>query len=124
MKYLIMIHHNPQSQAVWDAFSAAQKAAGIKAYTELTEQLVESGELVFGHALAEADQARRVTAVDGQVTSVDGPYAESKEYLAGFFMIDCDSLDRATEVAALIPEARMGLVEVRPILTYGPPDLM
>jgi len=124
MKYLIMIHHNPQSQAVWDSFSAEQKAAGIKLYTELTEQLVDSGELVVGHALAEADQARRVTSVDGQVTSVDGPYAESKEYLAGFFLVECDSLDRATEVAAMIPEAQMGLVEVRPILAHGPLDML
>jgi hypothetical protein len=55
---------------------------------------------------------------------VDGPYAESKEYLAGFFLVECDSLDRATEVAAMIPEARMGLVEVRPILAHGPLDML
>ena len=56
---------------------------------------------------------------DGQALTSDGPYAEAKELLAGFFLVDCDSIERAVEVAARVPEAELGLVEVRPILNLG-----
>jgi hypothetical protein len=60
-----------------------------------------------------------VTVRDGQTLTSDGPFAEAKELLAGFFLLDCDSLERAVEVAARMPEAELGLIEVRPVLTLG-----
>ena len=57
---------------------------------------------------------------DGQVVTSDGPYAESKELLAGFFLLDCESLDRAVEIAARPPEAELGLIEVRPVRDLDP----
>ena len=57
---------------------------------------------------------------DGQVVTSDGPYAESKELLAGFFLLDCESLDRAVEIAARLPEAELGLIEVRPVRDLDP----
>ena len=68
------------------------------------------------------DQGSRVTAKDGQITVTDGPFAEAKEHLAGFFLVDCESMDRAVEIAGLVPEAAFGLVEVRPVLELGGPD--
>jgi hypothetical protein len=60
-----------------------------------------------------------VTVRDGQTMTSDGPFAEAKELLAGFFLLDCDSPERAVEIAARMPEAELGLVEVRPILQLG-----
>ena len=56
---------------------------------------------------------------DGQVVTSDGPFAESKELLAGFYLLECESMGRAVEVAGRVPEAELGLVEVRPVLTLG-----
>jgi hypothetical protein len=61
-----------------------------------------------------------VSVRDGQVVTSDGPYAESKELLAGFFLLDCESLDRAVEIAARLPEAELGLIEVRPVRDLDP----
>lgn len=60
-----------------------------------------------------------VSIVEGQRMTTDGPFAESKEFLAGFFLVDCASLDRAIEHASRIPEAAFGLVEVRPVMSLG-----
>jgi hypothetical protein len=60
-----------------------------------------------------------VSVRDGQTVTSDGPFAEAKELLAGFFLLDCDSPERAVEIAARMPEAELGLVEVRPILQLG-----
>ena len=56
---------------------------------------------------------------DGQTVTSDGPFAEAKELLAGFYLLECDSMERAVEVAARLPEAELGLIEVRPVLTLG-----
>ena len=78
--------------------------------------MVASGELIVSEALADSSLAKRVTSRDGQAIVTDGPYAEVKEYLAGFFLLECDSMERAVKQAARIPEAALGLVEVRPIM--------
>jgi hypothetical protein len=61
-----------------------------------------------------------VSVRNDQVVTSDGPYAESKELLAGFFLLDCESLDRAVEIAARLPEAELGLIEVRPVRDLDP----
>lgn len=116
MKYLIMIYHNAESQAVWERMPAARRAEGMRQYARLSEDLVAAGELVTSEALADPSQGRRVTVRDGQLTATDGPYAEVKEHLAGFFLVDVPDIERAMAYAARIPEAQHIAVEVRPIL--------
>jgi hypothetical protein len=116
MKYLILIHSNPKSRQIWQGFSQAQRAEGLQAYAALHEELALSGELIVAEPLADPSMAKRVTVRDGQTTTTDGPFAEAKEHLAGFFLLDCESLSRAIQVAARLPEAPLGLIEVRPVL--------
>ena len=116
MKYVILIYHNPDSQAIWERMSRAERAEGIGRYSALTEDLLGSGEMIVAEALADPSQAKRVSVQDGRTMTTDGPFAEVKEHLAGFFLIDCADPARAVEHAARIPEAEHGLVEVRPVL--------
>jgi hypothetical protein len=118
VKYLVMIYSNPASRAVWDGFSDAEKAAGLKVYATLVEELAGTGELVVTEALADPSHGRRPVPLAG-----DGPYAEAKEHLAGLFLVDCVDVDRALEIAARIPESSYGLVEVRPTMTYDGMDV-
>jgi hypothetical protein len=120
VKYLILIYSNPMSRQIWEGFSDAERAAGFQFYAALTEDLAASGELIVTEALADASLAKRVfVQAEGQVVASDGPFAEVKEQLAGFFLVECVSFERALEVAARVPEAELGLVEVRPVLNLG-----
>ena len=119
MKYLILIHSNPASRAIWEGFSAEQKAEGFAYYGRIVEDLAASGELVVTHALADPSLATTVTVRDGATVATDGPFAEAKEQLAGFFLVECETHERAVEIAARMPEAHFGLIEVRPILDLG-----
>jgi hypothetical protein len=123
VKYMILISHNPASQQVWESFTTAQRAEGWKYYASLTEDLNASGEMIVSEALADPSLARRVRVAGGQVMTTDGPFAEAKEHLAGFFLVDCESMDRAVEIAGRVPEAAFGLVEVRPVLQLGGADM-
>jgi len=121
MKYLLLIYHNPGSRQIWEAFSEAERADGLAAYAALNEDLAASGELIVTEALADAPLAKRVTVRDGQTMTSDGPFAEVKEQLAGFYLVECESMERAIAIAARVPEAEapVGRVEVRPIMTYS-----
>jgi hypothetical protein len=119
VKYLVLIYGNPASRAIWEGLSDAQRAEGWRAYAALSADLVASGELIVSEALADPSLTKRVTSRDGQPMTTDGPFAEVKELLAGFFLLECESLDRAVEIAARVPEAEFGLVEVRPVLDRG-----
>ena len=115
MKYLIMIYSNPKSRTIWESFSKEQRAEGLTVYDALRDDLIASGEFIVTEALADASLGKRVSVQDGQTLTSDGPFAEVKEQLAGFFLIECDSMERAVERAARVPEAALGLVEVRPV---------
>ena len=119
MKYLLLIYHNPGTRQIWEALSEAQQAAGLAAYAALNEELEASGELIVAEALGEPPLARRVTVRDGQTMTSDGPFAEAKEHLAGIYLVECESMDRAVEIAARIPEAEVAQIEVRPVMTYS-----
>jgi len=116
VKYLILIHHNPTTRQLWEELSQAERGAGLRLYAALTEDLIASGEMIVNEALADPSLAKRVRVHKGQAITTDGPFAEVKEHLAGFFLIDCESMERAVEVAARVPEATFGTVEVRPIM--------
>lgn len=119
MKYMILIHGNPSSREAWEKFSEAERDEGIEAYAALNEDLAESGELIVTEALADASTGKRVTVKEGRTITSDGPFAEAKEQLAGFYLVDCESVDRAIEIAARIPGVPPLEVEVRPVLSYG-----
>jgi hypothetical protein len=116
MKYLIQIYSNPESRAMWESFSPEQQAEGYSYYQDISNELISSGELVASEALADISLAKRVTHSDDGTVASDGPFAETKELLAGFYLIDCDNESRAVEIAGRFPEAQYGLIEVRPVL--------
>lgn len=117
MKYVILIYSNPMSREIWEQLPRAERSEGLRAYVALNEDLTAAGELIVTEALAHPSQGKRVTVRDGRTITSDGPFAEAKELLAGFYLLECDSLDRAIERAAQVPEAAFGLVEVRPVQT-------
>ena len=119
MKYLILIYGNPESRAIWESFSDEQKAEGYAYYAKLSDELAASGELIVTEALADASETRRVAVREGKTVATDGPFAEAKELLAGFYLLECESIERAIEWAARMPEAELGLIEVRPVLELG-----
>jgi hypothetical protein len=114
VKYVILIYGNPASRELWSQFSRAERVEGLRVYAALNEELTASGELVVTQALGDPAHGRRISVLQGRTMTSDGPFAEAKEHLAGFYLVDCVSMDRAIEIAGRIPEAGLGLVEVRP----------
>jgi hypothetical protein len=119
VKYLIMLYGNPMTREWWAGLSDAQKNEAAGGHFAINEALAASGEMIVTQALADPATGQRVSLVDGQAVTSDGPFAEVKEYLAGFYLVDVDSPERAVEIAGQFPEAEWGLVEVRPILELG-----
>lgn len=119
MKFAILIYQNPQSRQIWDRLTPEQRAEGLRGYAALDDDLAASGEMIVSQALADPSHGKRVSVSGGQVVTSDGPFAEVKEHLAGFYLVDCESIERAVELAARIPEAAHGLVEVRPTLSLS-----
>jgi hypothetical protein len=115
MKFLIGLHINP---AVLDALTDEEKEALGAGHGAFIEALKESGELITTQALADPSQAAVVSVRNGQPVVTDGPFLESKEYMGGFYLIDCENKERAIELAARIPDAAIkGLgVEVRQVM--------
>lgn len=115
MKYLLMICLNP---ANWDDLTEDERREVFRSHDEFQRIITESGEMVTTEALADPSHSVTVRTIDDAPAVTDGPFAESKEYLAGYYLVDCESRDRATELAALLPEIRFGAVEVRPLMNY------
>ena len=123
MKYLIMIQSNPHFAERFEALTDDQRERFGRAHLELADELTDSGELVASEGLADPALAKRVAVRDGRTLTTDGPFAEVKEHLAGFYLVDCDGDERAIEIAARIPDAVWGLVEVRPVLDMSGWDM-
>lgn len=115
MKFLISMHVNP---AVLDALTDEERAAIGQGHGAFIEELKGSGELIATQALVDPSQAAVVSVRDGRPVVTDGPFLEAKEYLGGFYVIDCEDRERAIELAARIPDAAIeGLgVEVRQVM--------
>lgn len=120
MRYLILINQNPHA---FEGLDDEQLRAFGRRHLELRESLLDSGELVAGEGLANSSQARTVAVRGGTTITSDGPFAELKEHLAGFYLIEVPSFERAVEVAAQIPDAEVAEVEVRPVLDLRAMDL-
>jgi hypothetical protein len=123
VRYLILIYSNAASRAVWETLSDQQRVEFGRGHTALSEALAESGELIVSEGLADPSLAKRVSVRDSRTLTSDGPFAEVKEHLAGFYLIECDSIERAVERAARVPDAAYGQVEVRPVYDRGALDL-
>ena len=119
MKYVVLIYGNPASRTAWEGMSDEQRAAGLALYQQLNDDLDASGERIVSERLAFPELTKRIGG--GMIT--DGPFAEAKEFLAGFYLLDCDSEERALEIARRIPEASFGVVEVRPVMGLRGPEL-
>ena len=113
MKYMLLIYSNT---ATWEALSEEQHREMAREHAALVEELTESGEWVGGHPLSDPSNTRTVRVRDGVPAATDGPFAEAKEHLAGYDLVDCESLERAEAIAARIPDARLVAVEVRRVM--------
>ena len=117
MKYMLLIASDPST---WTD-DPAENAKTHAAYGVFTQSILESGEFVAGDALEGTDTATTVRVRDGKTTTVDGPFTETKEVLGGYYVVDVKDLDRALELAAQIPHAAIGAVEVRPVADMSEP---
>ena len=113
VKYMLLIYSNPES---WAGLSAEQREALGRDHAALTEELAEQGVLVSSAGLADPITSRTVMVRNNTQTTTDGPYAEAKEHLAGFYLVECDNIDQAIEYAARMPDAKYVAVEVRPVM--------
>lgn len=113
MKYMLMIYNNPATYAAW---SEAERSALFAEVDVIMKELTESGELVGGEALADASTARTIRVRDGVPAITDGPFAEAKEQLAGYLIVECETPERAADIATRWPDARYFAMEVRPLM--------
>jgi hypothetical protein len=113
VKYVLLIYSNPES---WASLSAEQRDGLSRAHEDLTRELSEQGLLVSAAGLADPITSRTVSVRDDTTTTTDGPYAEAKEHLAGFYLVECDDIDQAIGYAARMPDAKYVAVEVRPVM--------
>jgi hypothetical protein len=112
MKYLLMAYVN---EAGWGKLSKSEQEHGIAAYTAYTEALTKAGAFAGSHRLQPTSVATTVRTTNGKAQVLDGPYADSKEQLGGYFLIDVKNIDDAISWASRCPAANHGVVEVRPI---------
>jgi hypothetical protein len=113
MQYLLLIHDD--EEAFW-ALPEADKVALYQEYGVFSAALRDSGAYVGGNQLQPTSTGATVRVRDGEQVVTDGPFAETKEQLGGYYLIDVESLDEALEWAAKIPSARYGSIEVRPLV--------
>jgi hypothetical protein len=102
----------------WEKLSDAERGQVMKDYTDYTEELRSSGAMVAGDALQPTPTATTVRVRDGEQLVTDGPFAETKEQLGGYYLIEAGSLDEATTWAAKLPGSRHGSVEIRPVMVF------
>jgi hypothetical protein len=114
MKYLCLIYNEEEARAA--SYSKEQGDAIRGEYMAFTDDIRKSGHLLGGEALQPTHTATTVRVRNGKVSTTDGPYAETKEQLGGFYLVDARDLNDAIQIAARIPGAKWGSVEVRPIL--------
>jgi len=113
VRYMLIIHNDPELHPVpgspgWDELMAEYGAFG--------EQLASYGKPFSGDPLAPPDMATTIRVRNGETLTTDGPFAETKEWMSGYYLIEADHLDQALKAAAMVPSAKYGSVEVRPVL--------
>ncbi len=118
MKYMLLIYHEEQA---WGGLSEQERQKIYADYRQFTQEIIASGHHVAGSELHPSSTATSVRVRDGEQLATDGPFAETKEQLGGYYLIEADNLDEAIGIAARIPSARVGTVEVRPVSEAAAP---
>ncbi len=113
MKYIALIYGAEVQQ------TPEEQQAEMAAYYAFGNALLERNIVHEGEALHPVSTATTVRVVDGKIVTTDGPFAETKEVLGGYYVMDCKDLDEAIELAAMIPGALNGSIEVRPLVVFG-----
>jgi hypothetical protein len=113
MKYMLLIYNNP---AVYESWPEAERQALFAEVDAIMTELRESGELIGGEALADSSNTKTIKVRDGVVMTTDGPFAEAKEQFAGYLIVDCETPERAEEIAARWPDAKHFAMEVRAVM--------
>jgi len=113
MQYLCLIY---EAEAVMIKRNEAEKAQIFQNYGDFTQSIVESKQMIGGEALMPTETATSVRVRNDEVLTTDGPFAETKEQLNGYYLINADTLDDAISIASRIPTAKTGTIEVRPIM--------
>jgi hypothetical protein len=119
MRYALLIYANEQD---WASQTEEQAQAQFQDYMAFTKDVVDRGIMQSGEALQPTATATTVRVRGGETLSTDGPFAETKEQLGGFYVVECKDLDEAIEVATRIPDVRGGSIEVRPVLEMDMPS--
>jgi hypothetical protein len=120
VKYMLLIYGNDE---LWASFPQDELPKVIAETEALHQELRESGEFIGAYGVADQEMAKTVRWVDGAPAVTDGPYIEAKEYLGSVTIVDCESPERAYEIAARDPFARYGSVEVRPLMHESDPEM-
>jgi hypothetical protein len=113
MKYILLIYHEEQA---WGTLSEQERQKIYADYRQFTQEIIASGNHLGGSELHPVSTATSVRVREGKKLATDGPFAETKEQLGGFYLIEANDLDEAIGIAARIPSASVGTVEVRPIV--------
>ncbi len=115
MKYIALIYAAENAGPQYDTDEFNQM---ITEYGSITERYEKDGVLLGGDALQDVNTATTISVRNGKTEIIDGPFAETKEQLGGYYLFDCENLDQALKYAAMIPSAKYGRVEVRPVMEY------
>jgi len=118
MKYLLLIYHEEQA---WGQLSEQEHQKIYAEYGQFTQEIMASGHHLGGFELHPCSTATSVRIRDGKQLATDGPFAETKEQLGGYYLIEASNLDEAIGIAARIPSARSGTIEVRPVAEAATP---
>ena len=113
MKYLLLIYETEKQYSE----NPEATAAIMNEYRVFTQSIRDNGSYQSGEALQPAATAKKVSVRDGQMLTTDGPFAETREQLGGYYLVDAADIDQAIKIAARIPSARFGTIEVRPVWT-------
>jgi len=113
MKYMLLIYHDERQ---FMSITEDERQQMYREYRALREELTNNGKFVTGSQLQPVSSARTVTVRNGKQMATDGPFAETKEQLGGYFLIEAETIREAEEIAARIPSAKMGSVEVRALV--------
>ncbi len=113
MQYLLLIY---DPETTWQTMPEAERNALFGQYMQFTKDIKASGHLLGGNALQPTHTATTVRVREGKTATTDGPFAETREQLGGYYLIEAKDLDEATKIAARIPSSKFGSIEVRPIM--------
>jgi hypothetical protein len=116
MKYLCLIYDEERD---WAAMPSSESGAYLAECMAVQESIVADGHFLAGEALEQVAAAVTLRIRNGKLSTTDGPFAETKEQLGGFYLIEARDMDEAVRVAARIPSSRTGCVEVRPVVDFG-----